>query len=575
MGVGIRHQLPVVRNSALYMLGQFSEFIQPEVSNHAPDILPVLLEYLDRALATLTPGGRDPSTVSRIFYALETICENLELKLVPHLELIMSRATQAMSDQFSVRIQELAISLLGAASNATKGAIVPFMGVVVPRLEHYLTMQHNDDTQVLLTQSMATLGTLARAVGEEHFSKEFAEKCINIGLELVGSNDDPDVRKCAYSLFGAVASVVKEGMGEQLVGRLVDLMLKSIQNTEGINLEMEENVTNIPLEDLSDEEDIDSNADDNDKTLDELEGLKSVTVENAYVAEKECAVLALKDLSVECGAAFLPFLAQCVEEIGGLLEYPDFDVRCAAIEAAGYFLIAYHKTGTVEGAAKFREGIAGFLARLVELVAEEEEHQVVVAALDIMTTLLKECKEGVTGVQGHPEMIVACVQKIMKGECACQDAEEAEGGDEGAEEEAEQDEMLFEYAGEVLPTLGRALNPATFAPYFTGLLPMLLKKTKKHCSVAERSFAVGAIADSMEPLQGVLQPFLQHLLPLFVEMIKDSEDDVRNNAVYGLGEAVLWGGEAGTPHISTILANVSKLLQHESCPRVIDQCVGA
>ena len=172
-------------------------------------------------------------------------------------------------------------------------------------------------------------------------------------------------------------------------------------------------------------------------------------------------------------------------------------------------------------------------------------------------------------------MIVACVQKIMKGECACQDAEEAEGGDEGAEEEAEQDEMLFEYAGEVLPTLGRALNPATFAPYFTGLLPMLLKKTIKHCSVAEQSFAVGAIADSLEPLQGVLQPFLQHLLPLFVEMIKDSEDDVRNNAVYGLGEAVLWGGEAGTPHISTILANVSKLLQHESCPRVIDQCVGA
>ena len=157
-------------------------------------------------------------------------------------------------------------------------------------------------------------------------------------------------------------------------------------------------------------------------------------------------------------------------------------------------------------------------------------------------------------------MIVACVQKIMKGECACQHVEEAEGGDEGAEKEAEQDEMLFEYAGEVLPTLGRALNPATFAPCFTGLLPMRI--------------AI-AIADSLEPLQGVLQPFLQHLLPLFVEMIKDSEDDVRNNAVYGLREALLWGGDAGTPHISTILANVSKLLQHESCPWLIDQCVGA
>ena len=53
----------------------------------------------------------------------------------------------------------------------------------MPRLEQYLTMQHTVDTQVLLTQAMATIGTLARAVGEQHFSwKEFAEKCINIRL---------------------------------------------------------------------------------------------------------------------------------------------------------------------------------------------------------------------------------------------------------------------------------------------------------------------------------------------------------------------------------------------------------
>ena len=54
--------------------------------------------------------------------------------------------------------------------------------------------------QVLLTQAMATLGTLARAEGEQHFSREFVEKCINTGLELVRSVDNPDVRKCAYNL---------------------------------------------------------------------------------------------------------------------------------------------------------------------------------------------------------------------------------------------------------------------------------------------------------------------------------------------------------------------------------------
>merc|ERR1719295_750170 len=72
MGSGIRHELPVVRNAALYMLGQFSEFIQPEISNHAPEILPVLLDHLDHCFQQLKPGEKESSTLSRIFYALET-----------------------------------------------------------------------------------------------------------------------------------------------------------------------------------------------------------------------------------------------------------------------------------------------------------------------------------------------------------------------------------------------------------------------------------------------------------------------------------------------------------------------
>jgi len=574
MSRGIAHPAPCVRNAALYMLGQFSEFIQPEISNHAPDILPVLLAHMDEAFRHLKPGDKESSTLSRIFYALETFCENLEDKLVPHLELIMSRANTVLQGSFSVRVQELAISLVGAAANATKGAIVPYLGTVWPCLERYLAMQHTDDTEVLLTQAMSTLGVLARAVGQQHFSREFAEKCLNIGMELVQKNDNPDVRKCAYSLFGSVASVVKEEMAA-VMAPIVDLMLKSIQSTEGISLETEENNTGLPLEQLSEDEEEDlEDKDSQDTAVSDMEDIKSMSVQNEYVAEKECAVSALKDLAMECGAAFHPFLPAATEEVSTLLDYPDYDVRAAAIDATAHFLIAYYRSGSAEGRQLFEQGVGPLVARLAEAVVTEEEHQIVIAALDALTELLKQCKDGVTGVQGHPELIVSCVQKIMKGECACQDAEEAEGGEE-EDEEAEQDEMLFEYAGEVLPTLGRALAPATFAPYFTGLLPMLLKKTKKHCSVAERSFAVGAIADSLEPLQGVLDPFLQHLLPLFVEMLKDEEDDVRNNSIYGLGELVLWGGEAAVPHYSHILATLSRLAATEASPRVVDQVTGA
>ena len=57
-GDGIRSDNQIVRNSALYMLGQFSEHIQPEISNYAGDILPILFQYLDSEFTNLQPGDK-------------------------------------------------------------------------------------------------------------------------------------------------------------------------------------------------------------------------------------------------------------------------------------------------------------------------------------------------------------------------------------------------------------------------------------------------------------------------------------------------------------------------------------
>ena len=146
---------------------------------------------------------------------------------------------------------------------------------------------------------------------------------------------------------------------------------------------------------------------------------------------------------------------------------------------------------------------------------------------------------------------------------------------EDDDEEAEQDEMLFECAGDVLPALGRAMTADQFVPIVLGLLPLVLKKTRKQCSSAERSFAVGTLADCVEPLAGRLEQFLPHAMPIFNEVIGDEEDDLRNNGVYGLGELVLWGGDLMVSHYNQILSNLSTLLAKESAPRVIDQIVGA
>ena len=46
--IGITDSNVTVRNAALFALGQFSEFLQPEISKHAGQILPILFEFLQQ-----------------------------------------------------------------------------------------------------------------------------------------------------------------------------------------------------------------------------------------------------------------------------------------------------------------------------------------------------------------------------------------------------------------------------------------------------------------------------------------------------------------------------------------------
>ena len=100
-----------------------------------------------------------------------------------------------------------------------------------------------------------------------------------------------------------------------------------------------------------------------------------------------------------------------------------------------------------------------------------------------------------------------------------------------------------------------------------------MKKVKRHCSVAERSFAAGALAECMKALKESVEPFVKTILSVFVTMFKDSDEDVRNNAVFGAGEMALHGGACIHQSYPAILGAFSGLLANEDCPRVIDQVV--
>lgn len=43
-------------------------------------------------------------------------------------------------------------------------------------------------------------------------------------------------------------------------------------------------------------------------------------------------------------------------------------------------------------------------------------------------------------------------------------------------------------------------------------------------------------------------PFVQHLFPVFMTSLKDEDDEVRSNAIYGLGLLAFYGGDIIVPY---------------------------
>lgn len=571
---GITSENQLVRNSALFALGQFAEHLQPDISKYHADLLPVLFDYLTQICVLVGKGGSDPPGVDRMFYALEVFCENLEGELLPHLPALMERLFAVLAAPTSVHMKELAISAIGATANAAKEHMSPYFQQIVEMLKGYLTVDQADETMSLQVQSLDTLGQLARCMGVENFLV-YAPDCVSLGLGLMERKDDPDVRKTCYLLFASLASVMKGEMAVHLP-KIMDRMMLSLRSTDGVVTHFKDDEGGLPttIEGLSDSEEEEEGEVDllgNEETEDE--DVAGYSVENAFLEEKEDTCVALRELSLHCGDAFLPYMDKSGEEVYKMLNYPNEDVRQAAVNAMAQFVISLSKSSAPEAAEGFKKWIQVFIPKLSELIRTDEERSVVMACLEAYAEVLKEVGAPVLVPQGHLEAIINCVRDVMEKKTMCQDmADEAGSEDEG---EAEHDEMLIEYAGEVVPSLGKAMTQDAFAAQFAQLLPLFANKTKTSCSIAERSFSLGTLAESVEALGTVSGKFVPQLLPLFQQGAYDEDDEVRSNAIYGLGVLGQHGGEAILSHYHAILGVLSAALSKESFPRALDNICGA
>ncbi|XP_043285826.1 importin-4-like [Venturia canescens] len=571
----VMHDNPIVCNAALYAAGKFAEFLQPDISRFSDQLMPVLYHYLDRVYECGKEGVDLPKGVMQMFYALETFCENLEDALLPELPELMRRLIDYLNKGTSLQIRGLVFSAIGAAANASKQNMLPYFPDIMRHLDAHLAEPPTEETMSLQIQAIETLGILIRSVGSENLTAVIG-RFLEFGLNLLQNTNDPDIRKVVYGLFASISTVMKKDMAPALP-KIVEHILESIRSTEGVvtRYKDEDVAVLFPIyDDGSDneegEEDIEDTDDEEDLDDDDVAGYR---VNSAYVEEKEEAILALKEIAQYTEEAFLPYLEKSFEETLRVTSYPQMDIREASIDALMQFCLNLSKISTNECRDALLKALSVFVPKLSELIRLDCERSVAMNGLGAYATMLKEIKGDVLLGEGHRDAIINCVTDVMFEKTECQEQEDDVVG-EDCENEAEEDEALIEYAGDVFSALGKVIPPEDFAMYFQAVLPILSERCKSNKSEAQKSFAIGTIAECISGLKHTSGAFVEQLLPLFHKCSSDESPDVRNNAFYGLGELILHSKEAMYSHYSNVLSLiiVASAREVEAGPR--DNMVG-
>ncbi|XP_047717366.1 importin-4 [Prionailurus viverrinus] len=560
---GLEDPSQVVRNAALFALGQFSENLQPHISSYSGEVMPLLLAYLKSV-----PSGHT-NHLAKACYALENFVENLGPKVQPYLPELMECMLQPLRNPSSSRAKELAVSALGAIATAAQASLLPYFPTIMEHLREFLLTGH-EDLQPVQIQSLETLGVLARAVGEP--MRPLAEECCQLGLGLCDQVDDPDLRRCTYSLFAALSGLMGEGLAPHLP-QITTLMLLSLRSTEGIVPQYDGSASFLLFDESDGEEE--EELMDKDEEEEEDSEISGYSVENAFFDEKEDTCAALGEISVNTSVAFLPYMETVFEEVFKLLECPHLNVRKAAHEALGQFCCALHKAcqscPSEPNTAALQTALARVVPSYMQAVNVERERQVVMAVLEALTGVLRGCGPLALQPPGRLAELCNMLKAVLQRKIACQDTDE----EEEEEDQAEYDAMLLEHAGEAIPALAAAAGGDAFAPFFAGFLPLLLCKTKQGCTVAEKSFAVGTLAESIQGLGGASAQFVSRLVPVLLSTAREADPEVRSNAIFGLGVLAEHGGRPAQEYFPKLLGLLLPLLARERHDRVRDNICGA
>ena len=570
-----------VREVACFALGQFAEYLQPDVLHYNQSVLPVIAQALE-----------DPEENVRntACYDLEMYVENLQKEtLRPHLPRLMQQLA-VMLQSPSRRSQEMALAGIGACAVASESDFAPYTPGTCGLLTQLILLA--DPKQFALRgRSLECLGHIAVAVGAETFSPYF-ELSMNSAVNALQYEDD-NLKEHSYVFFANSAKVMgASGRLTPYFPTIVPFLLEVVDKEEIVEGDDEE-----------DEEDDDAGSQDltgaaggagGDDDDEEFEGKELyLNVEEGFINGKKAALTALGAFCEHCGQAFAGHLESVLKAVmdpdgKGAVDSEHDIVRSEALEILRFvFVNLCQVSGMTELQPKTYpmldlSGPVSVLGRLViqqciRTIETDVYKKPVAAAIETIESVLTTAGASLLMLSSeNPDMnpawsgplggvLIDTIVVLLQEKTPCQE----KSGDEAADDDEDHDQDVIDSVSDLIGRLAKQMGPG-FEVYFDRMLPLLLRYCKPARPFSDRSMAIGCFAEVVAELGPAALKYQDHLLPIVQAGLADPMEGVRRNCAYFLGQLVESTGTALVPFFSHILGLLGPLCSRPDSKKTLD-----
>ncbi|PWA75080.1 ARM repeat superfamily protein [Artemisia annua] len=510
----LRDPEQVVRGASSFALGQFAEYLQPEITSHYETVLPSILNALEDSSDDV---------------------KNMGEEILPFLDSLMGRLFTAL--QTSKRmLQETCMSAIGSVASAAEQAFLPYAERVLELMKNFMVLTNDED---LCSRARATelVGIVAMVVGRarmEPILPPFIEAAISgFGLEY------SELREYTHGFFSNVAEILEDGF-VQYLPHVVPLALSSWVSSD-------------------------------DEAHDEPR-VRNISIRTGVLDEKAAATQALGLFALHTKSAYAPYLEESLRILVKHSSYFHEDVRLQAITGLKNILIAAHAVfqGQNDGAPKAKELLDSIMTIYIKTMNEDDDKEVVAQACVSVADIIKDF--GYVAVEPYMPQIVESTLVLLRQQSVCQQIESDGDVDD---DDTGHDEVLMDAVSDLIPAFAKAMG-SHFAPIFAKLFDPLMKFAKGSRSAQDRTMVVACLAEVAQDMGAPIATYVDTVMPLVLKELGSSSETNRRNAAFCAGELCKNGGVSSLKYFGDVLRCIYPLFgESEPDAAVRDNAAGA